>query len=99
MITAEMRAQMRRLVLVDGWRKHLEDLKTRERRSDWNEEDEEFFELHRRYIEQDPKLHARWEKVIFGKPIECTDFFEGSFPNGNAGANNYGSLMKGWPRR
>jgi DNA segregation ATPase FtsK/SpoIIIE, S-DNA-T family len=64
-------------VLVDGWRKHLEDLKTRERRSDWNDEDEEFFELHRRYIEQDPKLHARWEKVIFGKPIECTDFFEG----------------------
>jgi S-DNA-T family DNA segregation ATPase FtsK/SpoIIIE len=64
-------------VLVDGWRKHLEDLKTRERRSDWNEEDEEFFELHRRYIEQDPKLHARWEKVVFGKPIECSDFFEG----------------------
>ena len=64
-------------VLVEGWRKHLEDLKARERRSDWNEEDEEFFELHRRYLEQDPKLHARWEKVIFGKPIECTDFFEG----------------------
>jgi S-DNA-T family DNA segregation ATPase FtsK/SpoIIIE len=64
-------------VLVEGWRKHLEDLKTRERRSDWNEEDEEFFELHRRYIEQDPKLHVRWEKVIFGKPIDCTDFFEG----------------------
>jgi S-DNA-T family DNA segregation ATPase FtsK/SpoIIIE len=64
-------------VLVDAWRKHLEDLKIRERRSDWNDEDEEFFELHRRYIEQDPKLHARWEKVVFGKPIECTDFFEG----------------------
>lgn len=64
-------------VLVDAWRKHLEDLKIRERRSDWNDEDEEFFELHRRYIEQDPKLHARWEKVVFGKPIECADFFEG----------------------
>ena len=64
-------------VLVDAWRKHLEDLKTRERRSDWNDEDEEFFELHRRYIEQDLKLHARWETVIFGKPIECSDFFEG----------------------
>lgn len=64
-------------VLVDGWRKHLEDLKTRERRSDWNDEDEEFFELHRRYIEQDSKLHGRWEKVVFGKPIECSDFFEG----------------------
>jgi S-DNA-T family DNA segregation ATPase FtsK/SpoIIIE len=59
------------------WRKHLEDLKTREKRSDFNEDDEVFFTLHRRYIEQDPKLLSRWEKVIFGKPIECTDFFEG----------------------
>ncbi len=64
-------------VLVEQWRKHLEDLKTRERRSDWNDDDEAFFELHRRFLEQDAKLHARWEKVIFGKPIECTDFFEG----------------------
>lgn len=64
-------------VLVEKWRKHLEDLKTRERRSDWNEDDEEFFELHRRFLEQDQKLHARWEKVIFGQPIECTDFLEG----------------------
>lgn len=64
-------------VLTDQWKKHLEDLKTREKRSDWNEDDETFFELHRRFIEQDSKLHARWEKVIFGKPIECSDFFEG----------------------
>jgi DNA segregation ATPase FtsK/SpoIIIE, S-DNA-T family len=64
-------------VLVEKWRKHLEDLKTRERRSDWNDDDEEFFELHRRFLEQDPKLHLRWEKVVFGKPIECTDFLEG----------------------
>jgi S-DNA-T family DNA segregation ATPase FtsK/SpoIIIE len=59
------------------WRKHLEDLRAREKRSDWNEEDEVFFELHRRYLEQDAKLHARWEKVIFGKPIECHDFLDG----------------------
>ena len=64
-------------VLTEKSRKYLEDLKARERRSDWIEDDEEFFELHRRFIEQDTKLHARWEKVIFGKPIECTDFFEG----------------------
>lgn len=64
-------------VLTEKSRKYLEDLKARERRSDWIEDDEEFFELHRRFIEQDAKLHARWEKVIFGKPIECTDFFEG----------------------
>jgi DNA segregation ATPase FtsK/SpoIIIE, S-DNA-T family len=64
-------------VLAEKWRKHLEDLKTRERRSDWNDEDEEFFELHRRFLEQDPKLHSRWEKIVFGKPIECVDFLEG----------------------
>ena len=64
-------------VLDAQWRKHLEDLRARERRSDWNEEDENFFELHRRFIEKSPKLHARWEKVIFGKPIECHDFFDG----------------------
>lgn len=64
-------------VLEDVWKKHLEDLKVRERRSDWNEDDEAFFELHRRYIEQAPKIHGRWEKAIFGKPIECHDFLDG----------------------
>lgn len=64
--------------LEEKWRKHLEDLQARERRSDWNEEDEEFYDLHRRHMERDdPKLNARWEKVIFGKPIECSDFFQG----------------------
>lgn len=63
--------------LDESWKKHLEDLKARERRSDWNDEDEAFFELHRRYIEQVPKLHSRWEKAIFGKPIECHDFLDG----------------------
>lgn len=64
-------------VLDAQWRKHLEDLRARERRSDWNEEDENFFELHRRFIEKSPKLHARWEKIIFGQPIECHDFLDG----------------------
>ena len=64
-------------VLAEQWRKHLEDLKTREKRSDWNEDDETFFELHRRFIEKNAKLHSRWEKVIFGKPIECHDFLDG----------------------
>ncbi|HNG02303.1 MAG TPA: FtsK/SpoIIIE domain-containing protein [Nitrospira sp.] len=65
--------------LIDGrWRTHLEELKARERRSEGsNEEDETFFDLHRRYMEQSPKLHSRWEKFIFGKPIECHDFLDG----------------------
>ena len=61
---------------ADG-RKLLEDLKSRERRSDFNEDDEEFFAKHRRLLEQDFKLCARWEKALYGKPIECNDFFDG----------------------
>ncbi|CAN7247147.1 FtsK/SpoIIIE domain-containing protein [Pseudorhodoferax sp. LjRoot39] len=58
-------------------RKLLEDLKSRERRSDFSEDDEEFFVKHRRLLEQDAKLCARWEKALYGKPIECDDFFDG----------------------
>lgn len=61
---------------ADG-RKLLEDLKSRERRSDFNEDDEEFFVKHRRLLEQDAKLCSRWEKALYGKPIECNDFFDG----------------------
>lgn len=64
-------------ILDAKWRKHLEDLRAREKRSDWNEDDEEFFELHRSHLEKNKQLHARWEKVIFGKPVECVDFLEG----------------------
>jgi len=55
----------------------LEDLKGRERRSDFTEEDEEFFVKQRRLLEQDTKLCSRWEKALYGKPIDCNDFFDG----------------------
>ncbi|WP_437559364.1 FtsK/SpoIIIE domain-containing protein [Acidithiobacillus sulfuriphilus] len=58
-------------------RRLLEDLKGRERRSDFTEEDEEFFVKQRRLLEQDAKLCSRWEKALYGKPIECNDFFDG----------------------
>jgi S-DNA-T family DNA segregation ATPase FtsK/SpoIIIE len=58
-------------------RKLLEDLKSRERRADFTPEDEEFFATHRRFLERDSKLLSRWEKALFGKPIECNDFFDG----------------------
>lgn len=63
--------------LDEKWKRHLEDLKAREKRSEWNEDDKVFFELHRRHIEQSRQLHARWEKAIFGKAIECNDFLDG----------------------
>ncbi len=59
------------------WKRHLEDLKAREKRSEWNDDDKVFFELHRRHIEQSRQLNARWEKAIFGKAIECYDFLDG----------------------
>jgi len=58
-------------------RKLLEDLKSRERRADFTSEDEEFFATHRRFLELDSKLLSRWEKALFGRPIECNDFFDG----------------------
>jgi len=64
-------------ILDPAWRKHLEDLRAREKRSEWNEEDETFFELHRSHLEKNKPLHSRWEKIVFGKPVECNDFLEG----------------------
>jgi DNA segregation ATPase FtsK/SpoIIIE, S-DNA-T family len=58
-------------------RKLLEDLKSRERRAEFTPEDEEFFATHRRFLERDSKLLSRWEKALFGRPIECNDFFDG----------------------
>lgn len=63
--------------LGDNWRVYLEDLKSREKRTEWNDEDKTFFDLHRHYIEQDKSLSTRWERAIFGQPIECQDFLEG----------------------
>lgn len=63
--------------LASEGRKLLEDLKSRERRAEFTPEDEEFFATHRRFLERDTKLLSRWEKALFGKPIECNDFFDG----------------------
>ncbi|MHA3056589.1 FtsK/SpoIIIE domain-containing protein [Acinetobacter sp. ANC 5584] len=64
-------------VLTDEWNNHLLDLKIREKRGDWIDEDKTFFDLHRYFLEQDVRLLARWEKIIFGQAIECSDFLEG----------------------
>lgn len=64
-------------VLTDEWNTHLEDLKTREKSGEWVDEDRIFFDLNRCFLEQDAKLLARWEKIIFGQAIECRDFLKG----------------------
>jgi S-DNA-T family DNA segregation ATPase FtsK/SpoIIIE len=55
---------------------YLKVLKTRSLK-ETRDDDREFFEAHRDDLAQDKPLRAKWERFIFGRPIECTDFSEG----------------------
>ena len=52
-----------------GWRKHLEDLKTRERRSDWNDEDEQ------RYVLANPFSGIKVRGISRSAPLPTTHVF------------------------
>ena len=41
------------------------------------DEDREFYDAHRQELEGDRKLKAKWDKFVYGQPIECTDFLIG----------------------
>ena len=51
----------------------LDARKTREA----NEEDEEFYERHRTELHADRTLKSRWDRFIYGQPIETDDFVIG----------------------
>lgn len=55
---------------------YLRLLKTRSLK-ETRDDDRDFFEAHRDDLAQDKALRAKWERFIFGRPIECTDFAEG----------------------
>lgn len=55
---------------------YLEALKARSLK-ETRDDDREFFEAHRDDIGQDKALRVKWERFIFGRPIECNDFLEG----------------------
>lgn len=55
---------------------YLEALKTRSLK-ETRDDDREFFETHRDDLSQDKALRVKWERFIFGRPIECNDFLEG----------------------
>lgn len=46
-------------------------------RKEPRDDDREFFESHREEIGRDRSLRAKWERFVFGRPIECRDFLEG----------------------
>ncbi|MEP0915384.1 FtsK/SpoIIIE domain-containing protein [Leptolyngbya sp. DQ-M1] len=55
---------------------YLNALKKRNKREALDE-DREFYDAHRQELEGDRKLKAKWDKFVYGQPIECTDFMIG----------------------
>lgn len=56
---------------------YLHQLKTLKSYREPRDDDREFFEAHREELTHDRSLRAKWERFIFGRPIECTDFLDG----------------------
>lgn len=55
---------------------YLQTLKSRSLK-ETRDDDRDFFEAHRDELGQDKTLRVKWERFVFGRPIECTDFLEG----------------------
>jgi S-DNA-T family DNA segregation ATPase FtsK/SpoIIIE len=47
------------------------------KRSEAQDEDEDFYRRHRNELKEQPALKAKWDRFIFGTPIEAEDFLLG----------------------
>lgn len=56
---------------------YLDILITRKKPGEPTEEDQQFYESHRNEIKEERKLRSAWDKFIYGRPRECTDFLIG----------------------
>ena len=63
--------------LSDGDREYLRQLKESKSHKEPRDDDRDFFEAHREELGQDRSLRAKWERYIFGRPIECADLLDG----------------------
>jgi len=63
-------------VLTEIEIQYLNALKKRNKKEALDD-DREFYETHRTELESDRKLKAKWDKFVYGQPIECTDFLVG----------------------
>lgn len=63
--------------LNDGDKEYLRQLKESKSHKEPRDDDRDFFEAHREELGQDRSLRAKWERFIFGRPIECTDLLDG----------------------
>ncbi|MCG9890105.1 MAG: DNA translocase FtsK [Thermosynechococcaceae cyanobacterium MS004] len=62
--------------LTDSEIQYINTLKKRKTKEALDE-DREFYDAHRQELEGDRKLKAKWDKFVYGQPIECTDFLIG----------------------
>jgi S-DNA-T family DNA segregation ATPase FtsK/SpoIIIE len=56
---------------------YLDILVTRKKPGEPTEEDQQFYDSHRNEIKDERKLQSQWDKFIYGRPRECTDFVIG----------------------
>ncbi len=63
--------------LTEAEEQYLKALKKRSATKNPNEDDEKFYENYRQSLEQNPKLKAKWDKFVYGQPVECYDFLIG----------------------
>ncbi len=62
--------------LSDANKAYLDQLKSRSLR-EARDDDREFFDEHREDLSASKALRAKWEKFVFGRAIESTDFVDG----------------------
>ncbi|MDA7979459.1 MAG: DUF87 domain-containing protein [Pirellulales bacterium] len=64
-------------LISDEDHEYLQLLAKRPKANDPIDDDYAFYESHRNEIKEDRKLRSAWDKFIFGRPRECTDFIVG----------------------
>jgi DNA segregation ATPase FtsK/SpoIIIE, S-DNA-T family len=62
--------------LTEPEQEYLQTLRKRKTKQALDE-DKEFYEAHRLELEQNRQLKSKWDKFVYGQPIESTDFLVG----------------------
>jgi len=74
--TSEFYDEREPTLLLDEEREYLKLLATR-KPSDPLDDDRAFYEAHRNELKDDRKLKSAWDRFVFGRPREETDFLRG----------------------
>lgn len=56
---------------------YLANLSKRRRTGEASDEDTDFYDRHHLILSKSRSLKAKWDRFVYGKPIECTDFIVG----------------------